>query len=257
MLTATIRGWHLLAHGDRAVLHDYLGWPLVGAEAEAIQASLVAIFGGSADPFATWITARTRLAEDWLASSGAAQYVILGAGLDSFAWRKPTDVRVFEVDHPSTQAWKRARLTALTLDVPEALVWVPVDFESQSLMEQLERAGLTGDATFVSWLGVVPYLTLDGIHATLCALPSCSLVVSYLTPPETWEGESRRIGQRLEAVVRERGEPWLSYFAPSQLGELLRGDGFAVVEDVGPDDIEGRYGLHAINYERVTLASKP
>jgi methyltransferase (TIGR00027 family) len=205
----------------------------------------------------TWVTARTRLAEDWLASCGAGQYVILGAGLDSFAWRQPTDIRVFEVDHPSTQAWKRARLTALALDASEALVWVPVDFESQSLMEQLELAGLTCDATFVSWLDVVPYLTLDGIHETLGALPSCSLAVSYVTPPETWEGEARRIGQRLEAVVRERGEPWLSYFALSQLGELLRDHRFAVVEDVGPNDIQSRYGLPAINYERITLATKP
>ena len=257
MLTATIRGWHLLTHGDRAVLRDSMGWPLVGGEAEAIQAGLSAIFAESADPFVTWIAARTRIAEDWLTCSGAGQYVILGAGLDSFAWRQASEVRVFEVDHPSTQAWKRARLSALTLDVPDALMWVPVDFESQSLMEQLASAGLSRDETFISWLGVVPYLTLNGIQGTMRALPSCSLAVSYVTPPEIWEGESARIGQRLEAVVRERGEPWLSYFAPPQLREVLEDCGFAVVEDVGPEDIQRRYGLPAINYERIALATKP
>jgi methyltransferase (TIGR00027 family) len=256
MLTATIRGWHLFRHGDRAVLRDWFGWPLVGGEAEAIQASLAAIFGASADQFTTWLAARSRLAEDWLRSSGAAQYVILGAGLDSYAWRYPGQVWVFEVDHPSTQAWKRTRLAALGLRVPDALVWVPVDFESQSLMEELVSVRLTPDGTFVSWLGVVPYLTVDAIRATLDALPRCSLAVSYVTPPDAWEGESLRIGRQLEAVVRDRGEPWLSFFMPYQVAEVLAGCGFATVEDVGPEDIQGRYGLPAINYERAALATK-
>jgi methyltransferase (TIGR00027 family) len=207
MVSATVRGWHLFVHGDLALLRDWFGWPLVGGEAAAIRASLAAIYGTSSDQFATWVTARSRLAEDWLSSSGAAQYVNLGAGLDSYAWRHPTGVRIFEVDHPSTQAWKRTRLAALGLSVPDTLVWVPVDFETQSLMHELGSAGLTPEATFASWLGVVPYLTVDAITATLDALPRCSLAVSYLTPPDSWEGESLRTGRPTESVVRDRGEP--------------------------------------------------
>jgi O-methyltransferase involved in polyketide biosynthesis len=78
---------------------------------------LLAAFGDAADPFTTWVTARSRITEDWLGSSAAEQYVILGAGLDSFAWRQQGAVRVFEVDHPATQAWKRSRVQALALPV--------------------------------------------------------------------------------------------------------------------------------------------
>ena len=256
MLTATIRGWHLLVHGRDAVLGDWFGWPFVGDEAENILAGWLSIFGDSADEFTTWVAARSRIAEDWLAASAAKQYVSLGAGLDSFAWRQRSDIRVFEVDHPATQAWKRSRVAALALPVPSSLAWVPVDFESQSLTSGLARAGLGPASTFFSWLGVVPYLSVDALAATLRDLPPCSLAVSYVTPPDTWEGESRRIGERLQVVVREHGEPWLSFFSPGGFAEVLDNNGFAVIDDVGPEHVEARYGLPAINYERIALARK-
>src|SRR5262245_56524675 len=110
MMTAVGRAVHLLHHGPRAVLADWLGWPLVGADADAVLANLRNLLGDDEVPFLSFIAARSRLAEDWLGASGATQYVILGAGLDSFAWRQSGDIEVFEVDHPSTQAWKRARV---------------------------------------------------------------------------------------------------------------------------------------------------
>jgi hypothetical protein len=95
------------------VLTDWLAWPLVGAEAESMTARSRAVFGDSAPLLATWVAARSRFTEDWLAGSRAVQYVILRAGLDTFAWRQTGRVRVFEVDHPATQDWKRSRLDAL------------------------------------------------------------------------------------------------------------------------------------------------
>ena len=91
----------------------WLAWPLIGSAAEALFAGIRAAFGDVRDPVATWIAARSRIAEDWLAASEVKQYVILGAGLDSCAWRQQGGLRVFEVDQPATQAWKRARLEEL------------------------------------------------------------------------------------------------------------------------------------------------
>jgi methyltransferase (TIGR00027 family) len=169
MMAACARGWHLFNHGPRAVLADWLAWPLVGSEAEDLMAGIREAFGDVVGLLATWVAARSRFVEDWLTASGADQYVILGAGLDSFAWRQRGGVRVFEVDHPATQAWKRSRLQALGASAPSELIWVPIDFEVESVADGLDRAGFGAGTTFISWLGVVPYLSPDAIGATLLA----------------------------------------------------------------------------------------
>jgi methyltransferase (TIGR00027 family) len=205
------------------------------------------------------MAARSRVSEDWLGASGAEQYVILGAGLDSFAWRQPGAVRVFEVDHPATQAWKRSRLEALGIPVPAELVWVPVDFEVESIAAGLERVNVAASgATFVSWLGVAHYLSLEAIATTLRGLPPCSLAVSYATPEDMWDGEIHRVSKMFEAMAVEAGEPLVSLLTPDQLADVLAANGFAVVEDVGHEDVEGRYGLPALSVanERIALARK-
>jgi methyltransferase (TIGR00027 family) len=164
------------------------------------------VFGDSAPLLATWVAARSRFTEDWLAGSGAAQYVILGAGLDTFAWRQAGRVRVFEVDHPATQAWKRSRLDALGIVAPAELVWAPVDFEAESLTDGLSRAGLDAGHTFVSCLGVVSYLSLDAIRATLADLPPCTLAVSHGTP--RWGLPALNIGnERVVLAVKRQIVP--------------------------------------------------
>src|SRR6202034_3949516 len=126
-------------------------------------------------PFSTalraFIVARSRLAEDNLrhaVEKGVRQYVLLGAGLDTFAYRNPyPQLRVFEVDHPATQAWKRELLRENSITIPGNVRLVPVDFERQSLETELERAGFDMQApAFFAWLGVVPYLTLDAFRST-------------------------------------------------------------------------------------------
>jgi methyltransferase (TIGR00027 family) len=259
MMAACARGWHLSTHGPRAVLVDWLAWPLVGSAAEALMAGLRAAFGDVSVQLATFMAARSRIGEDWLVASGAEQYVILGAGLDSFAWRQPGGVRVFEVDHPATQAWKRSRLEALGIPAPAELVWVPVDFEVESIAAGLDRANVTASgATFISWLGVTAYLSLEAIRETLRGLPPCSLAVSYATPEDMWEGEIRRVTKMFEAMASGAGEPLVSLLTPDQIADVLAANGFAVVEDVGHEDVESRYSLPALSLanERIALARK-
>jgi methyltransferase (TIGR00027 family) len=258
VMTAHARGAHLLIYGPRAVLTDWLAWPLVGSEAESMTARSRAAFGDSAPLLATWVAARSRFTEDWLAASGAQQYVILGAGLDTFAWRQPGHVRVFEVDHPASQAWKRSRLDALGVPAPEELVWAPVDFEAESLTDGLTRAGLSAEPTFVSWLGVVSYLSLDAIRATLSDLRPCTLAVSHGTPQDTLPDEVKEVSKMFRSIAVSAGEPPLTRLAPEEFADLLGEHGFEILERVGYTDVERRWGLPALNIgdERVVLAVK-
>jgi methyltransferase (TIGR00027 family) len=143
--------------------------------------------------FSRWMCVRARFPEDiaeQAAASGISQYVILGAGLDSFAYRRGDllgRLRVFEVDHPATQAWKRRRLTELGVQHPAGLVFAPVDFERQTLQDGLAQAAFGfGQPAVVSWVGVTMYLTLDAIHATLATLAGCQpgtrIVLTYNRP---------------------------------------------------------------------------
>jgi methyltransferase (TIGR00027 family) len=258
MLVACARGWHLFGHGPRAVSADWLAWPLVGGEAEELMAGMRASFGDLADALSTWAAARSRQPEDWLAESRAEQYIILGAGLDSFAWRQDGGVRVFEVDQPSTQAWKRSRLKTLGIPEPPQLVWVPVDFEVESIDAALQRAGCGTGPTFISWLGVLNYLSLEAVRATLRALPPCWLAVSCAVPENMWRGENREASKIFQAMARDTGEPFLTLLTPVEFADVLADAGFALVEEVGPEDIEDRYGLRAVSIadERVVLAAK-
>jgi methyltransferase (TIGR00027 family) len=256
-MAAVARAMHLFQHGPRALLVDWLAWPLVGESAEAIATAAPSVLGDLRLPFTTWFAARSRITEDRLAASDAEQYVILGAGLDSFAWRQEGNVRVFEVDRPSSQAWKTARVAALGLPVPAELVWVPVDLEQRRLAEALAGAGVDRAAkVFVSWLGVTPYLTVEAIAATLRELPPCALAVTYVPPKESWDTSARPLGAAFQAQVRDLGEPWLSLLTRDQVASVLAEAGFSVVEDVGASDVERTYGLPAVHHERLAIARK-
>jgi methyltransferase (TIGR00027 family) len=138
-------------------------------------------------------TARSRIAEDALSGAverGILQIVILGAGLDTFALRSPhgaRQIRIYEVDHPATQAWKRQRLAEAQLAVPPWLILVPVDFERDDLGETLVGAGFQENSpAFFTWLGVVPHLTQDAIDSTLdymASIQNLEVVFDYMAPP--------------------------------------------------------------------------
>ena len=200
--------------------------------------------------FRSLMAARSRYAEDHLADAvalGVRQYVVLGAGLDTFAYRNPfAELRVFEVDFPATQEWKRWVLDATGIDAPKNLTFVPVDFEHQTLAEGLREAGVdVSRQTFFSWLGVVPYLTMEAFRATLAAIagfPAGSAVsFDYAFPPETLSPERRGIFDRLAERVAAAGEPFQLFFTAEQLEEEFRQAGFHRTEQFSTEDMNRKY----------------
>jgi methyltransferase (TIGR00027 family) len=205
----------------------------------------------SLPPWRLFIAARSRFSEDTLAACvarGMRQIVVLGAGLDTFSLRNPhagLGVRVFEVDYPATQGWKRERLKQAGLAVPASLIFAPVDFERQSLAEGLMAAGFQTDRpAFFQWLGVVPYLTREAISTTLDFIAGVSeseVVFDYAEPFENYPAERRANVMAVAARTASLGEPWLSLFDPVELAELLRQKGFGIVEDLGMAEIAERF----------------
>ena len=197
-----------------------------------------------------FLVMRSRYAEDELArayAGGIRQYVVLGAGLDTFAYRNPhRGLRVFEVDHPSTQAWKRAKLKEQSIAVPRSLSFAPVDFESQTLAGGLQAAGFRADRpAFFSWLGVVVYLSKPAVNDTLRTIASGargSQVVFDFAPPSAELGEpERRSRERAAARVAKSGEPWISYYEPKLLVDELRTGGFSLARYLGAEEMNQRY----------------
>ena len=175
------------------------------------------------------------------------QYVVLGAGLDTFAYRNPFgELRVFEVDHPDTQAWKRERLQHAGIPIPDSMRFTPVDFERDTLMHGLEAAGFRQDEpAFFAWLGVVPYLSRDAAMATLRfigGLPRGSGVVfDYAIPRESMGEAERRAFDALAERVARAGEPFRLFFDPEPLAAELRGLGFTRIEDMDGAGIRRRW----------------
>ena len=198
-----------------------------------------------------FIAVRTRFAEDALADAverGVRQVVVLCAGLDTYAYRSTLRdrLRIFEVDHPATQAWKRQRLAEAAIPIPNSLTFAPIDFEQQTLAEGLAAAGFDSSRqTFFTWLGVVPYLTKEAVWSTLgfiASLPNGAHVVfDYSDPPASWSAEARINYQRRATRVAELGEAWLNYFEADELRAKLMALGFSEVEDLGPPQIAARF----------------
>ena len=201
-----------------------------------------------------WMVGRARYAEDVLAETVArlgdgasVQYLVLGAGLDTFALRNPyPQARVFEVDHPATQTWKRERLQVAGLAVPESARLVPVDFETQSLRQQLLHEGFGMDVpTVTAWLGVVPYLTAEAFAATCRVLgrfaPGSSVVFDYGQPREALPPVEQLMLDSLMARVAQAGEPFQLFFTPAQLAEEMARFDLGVVEDLGGAELNARY----------------
>lgn len=198
-----------------------------------------------------FIAVRTRLAEDALADAvkgGVRQLVVLGAGLDTYAYRNPFGdcLRVFEVDHPATQAWKRQQLAAAAIPLPNTLTFAPIDFEREILAEQLAAVGFDrAQRTFFMWLGVVPYLTEDAVWSTLtfiASLPNGAHVVfDYSDPPDSLSPELRKSYDERAQRVESVGEAWVCHFDPEELRARLSELGFREIEDLGPPQISARY----------------
>ncbi len=265
MGAAMDRAAHLMLDDRPKIFEDPFALALSGcanetalrARLDARLAALAAVAGPdlarAAFNFARSLVAvRARYVEDELTEAikrGVSQYVILGAGLDSFACRRPellNALRVFEVDHPATQAWKRARLQELSVTTPPNLLFVPLNFEQQSLIESLRNSGYRTDAAgFFSWLGVVPYLTRDAIFDTLRAVASMArgteIIFDYPPSHELLDDGGRQMLELATKAVAAQGEPFLTFLEPAALAEQVRKLGFAEVRNLGPEELNARY----------------
>jgi methyltransferase (TIGR00027 family) len=238
---------------EPVVFNDPFALPILGAKMEAEIRD---------DPFQyneplsrglrAALVARSMFAEEELrkaVQAGVNQYVVLGAGLDTFALRNAdaeNNLRVYEVDHPSTQDWKKMLLREANIAIPQSMTFAAVDFEKKTLADGLREAGFRADqpANF-SWLGVTLYLTKDAIFETLrfvASLPKGSAITfdygmqrSLLNPIE------QLINQHLGKLIADQGEPWLSFFDPVSLKDDVRKMGFSQIEDLGPDEMNRRY----------------
>jgi methyltransferase (TIGR00027 family) len=200
--------------------------------------------------FRAFMAARSRHAEEKLAravAAGVAQYVVLGAGLDTFAHRNPfAGVRVFEVDFPATQEWKRGLLSESRLDLPEKLTFVPLDFEHMTLGDGLAAAGFDVQASaFFGWLGVVPYLTREAFRSTIqtiAKLPAgAGVCFDYALAPETLSPARRAAFEALAARVAAAGEPFQLFFTPEDLEAELRAAGFHTIEHTNSEQLNELY----------------
>ncbi|MGC1463121.1 MAG: class I SAM-dependent methyltransferase [Terracidiphilus sp.] len=200
--------------------------------------------------FRLFMASRSRYAEDQLASAvaqGVTQYVILGAGLDTFAYRNPSpSLRVFEVDFPATQQWKRTLLAEAAIAFPANLTFVPLDFEHKTLAEGLAEAGFDSSApAFFGWLGVVPYLTLDAFRSTLATIgrspAGTGVSFDYVFSPDTLSPKRRLVFDTLAKRVEAAGEPFRLFFAPDALERELRVAGFQRIEQADTDRLNELY----------------
>lgn len=272
-MTAYCRGYHA-EHDNSTIFDDFLAYQLLTEEERTtfehripsvIQFINPELAASSPDRAAAlaWMVknflplslfvSRARYTEDRLEqalSQGIQQYVILGAGLDTFAFRRPELVeglQVFEVDHPATQAYKRSRLEELRWEIPKHLHFIPVDLTQQTLENALKSSAYDpGKPTFFSWLGVVHYLPLDTVFAALRTIAGISpvgsiVVFDYYDTDAFIPGKaSKRIQQGME-ITRRNGEPVITGIDPSKLDGDLSAAGLHLEGQLSPSDIQERY----------------
>lgn len=248
MSAAAARGIHRLRDDPPWVLDDPFALPLVGEGWEAFAAQSVAL---SRPPYQArgGVLLRARYPEDVLGAGSYAQFVILGAGLDSFAWRHPAFLRtgrVFEVDHPATQSWKQRRVVALALPVSERHLFVPVDLARDALEQCLTTAGLDWSApTLFSWVGTTMYLEPATIADTLRVVARCGpgsgVVLSYNPPVELLDDRQRDFLSDVSRLVQGMGEPLRSALTPAEVAHLAADAGLRIAEAPSPDALVERY----------------
>jgi len=247
------RAAHQLLDDHPLVLNDPLAVPILGPGAAD---RILANAEQDRQPFSlamrAFVVARSRYAEDHLYQAvlkNVRQYVVLGAGLDTFAYRNPLSaeqLRVYEVDHPATQQWKRRLLASANIRVPRTLAFASVDFERQTLEEGLAAAGFCSEQpAFFSWLGVTPYLTLKAFRSTLRFIasrpPGTGVTFEYAMPRESLTFQGRLALDLIAARVEKAGEPFRLFFTPEQMRDELDDAGFSTVEGLSCREINVRY----------------
>jgi methyltransferase (TIGR00027 family) len=246
------RAAHQVHDAKPLVFDDPLAVRILGPEyAEEIKRTPDSIKQPFSAGLRAFMVGRARLAEDTLAAAvrdlGVTQYLVLGAGLDTFACRNPySRVRVFEVDHPATQAWKLKMLSSAGITPPETAQFIAVDFEIDSLRARLKSAGFDfAQPTVTAWLGVVPYLTTEAFRATIRVLSAfragSEVIFDYSQPREVLPAVEQLMHDSLSARVALAGEPFNLFFTPAQLAEELEWLGMTVIEDLDSATLTARY----------------
>jgi methyltransferase (TIGR00027 family) len=248
LAAATHRAAHQILEQGR-IFRDPLALQILGVDAETVAGEAAEHL--SRRRMRLFIAVRTRFAEDALAAEverGVRQLVVLGAGLDTYPYRSPFGerLRIFEVDHPATQTWKRQRLAEAGIPLPNWLTFAPVDFETEALADGLAAVGFDPEQpSFFTWLGVVPYLSEEATWSTLrfiASLPKgAEVVFDYSDPPESLSPEVRAAHDQRAERVAALGEAWVNYFEAERLHSRLRALGFDEIEDLGPRQIAARY----------------
>ncbi|AHG93362.1 methyltransferase (plasmid) [Gemmatirosa kalamazoonensis] len=246
---AVLRAAHLLLDGAPPILNDTVIARLLGDDTESrIRGRADELQAPTVRGLRSHVLLRSRFTEDALeqaVADGVEQYVLLGAGLDTFAYRQPpwaSRLAITEVDHPASQTAKRAALARAGIAIPVNLRFADVDFERESLAEGLARCGVdAAKRTFFSWLGVTMYLTREAIHATLRTVRSFAsgseIVLTFAQPnPDATSGADRLAGGA--AAV---GEPWISYFTPEDVAAMLRSLGFSGARFLSREEAAHRY----------------
>jgi len=244
------------------VFEDPFAMRIIGPDAAA--ATEAKAEGSVSAAFRAFMAVRSRYAEDELRCAverGVRQYVVLGAGLDTFAWRNPyPELRVFEVDFPATQHWKKQRVANVGMELPESLTFAPVDFESQTLAEGLRAAGFREDQpAYFSWLGVTMYLTTEAFESTMRFIgslpPGGGVTFDYAVERSELNFLERMAIDRLSKKVAALGEPFQLFFRPHELASVMRNFGFREIEDMGRDELNARYFGHRDDGLRVRGAA--
>ncbi len=271
VLAAQVRAAHALLDPD-PIFEDRYALALADAT-EADVRNLFAVIPASCARVARVLPVqRARYIDEEVGravSRGIDQYVLLGAGLDSFAWRRPdlmAGLDLFEVDHPATQTWKRRRLEALGLSLPPRAHFVGTDLAAgEYLSEGLGAATFDSRRPSVwSWLGVVVYLEVGTIAATMSEIaelsaPGSRLVASYTVTPDLMDPGSREFADLARAAARDAGEPHLSVFSPAEIEGMAREAGWTGVHSVDPSSFtpwfsKRRDGLAPASYEWLLVA---
>jgi methyltransferase (TIGR00027 family) len=257
MTAAAARAAHLVVDDPPLIFSDALAAALLGERADELigyhrQYPTHPILSAARGQ----VICRSRYAEDRLAAAAAAgigQYVVLGAGLDTFAYRSALSgqVSVFEVDRTATQNWKRAAIAAAGIEVPAGVAFIAADLGADELgtgvlTDALAAGGFDfGKPAVISWLGVIMYLDRAAVGQTLSALAACApgteLIADYMLPAALRDEAGNQYVELIGQAAAQRGEPWQSFFAPDEMAALLDEHGFEAVGNIGQrDTVPGR-----------------
>lgn len=276
-LAAAHRAYHLM-HDRPTILEDSAAIWLLGPPLSVVLrvAPLRWLFWerllARVRPISAFIVIRSRYAEDCLehsVSDGCRQYVILGAGLDSWALRHdPSQVKVFELDHPATQKWKEARIRQRLGAIPAHLALIPIDFEREAITDVLRGPGYDrASRAFVSWLGTIYYLTRGAIETTLASLamvcaPGSQVVFDYFQPKSMMSPADLQLFEELDQGGTRRGEPLQTLLDSNDVAGMLNSAGFRIVEDLSASEVRHRYlrnrsdGLDIPGFVRLCYAER-